>query len=56
VFRYRNTYQIAIDLIASGRIDVKPLITKHFNWENVKDAMDCAHKEASSQIKVMTTW
>jgi L-iditol 2-dehydrogenase len=56
VFRYRNTYQTAIDLISSGRIDVKPLITKHFNWENVKDAMDCAHKEASSQIKVMTTW
>ncbi len=56
VFRYRNTYPTAIDLISSGRIDVKPLITKRFPWERVKDAMDCAHKEASSQIKVMTEW
>ena len=56
VFRYRNTYPTAIDLMASGRINVKPLITKRFPWEKVKDAMDCAHKEASSQIKVMTEW
>jgi L-iditol 2-dehydrogenase len=56
VFRYRNTYPTAIDLMASGRINVKPLITKRFPWEQVKDAMDCAHKEASSQIKVMTEW
>ena len=56
VFRYRNTYPTAIDLISSGRLDVKPLITKRFPWQQVKDAMDCAHKEASSQIKVMTEW
>lgn len=56
VFRYRNTYPTAIDLISSKQIDVKPLITKRFPWEQVKDAMDCAHKEASSQIKVMTEW
>ncbi len=42
--------------MASGRINVKPLITKRFHWEKVKDAMDCAYKEASSQIKVMTEW
>jgi len=56
VFRYRNTYPTAIDLISSGRINVKPLITKRFPWLQVKDAMDCAHQEASSQIKVMTEW
>ncbi len=56
VFRYRNTYPTAIDLISSGRLDVKPLITKRFPWQEVKAAMDCAHKEASTQIKVMTEW
>ena len=56
VFRYRNTYPTAIDLISSGQINVKPLITKRFAWQQVKDAMDCAHKEASTQIKVMTEW
>jgi len=56
VFRYRNTYPTAIDLMSSGRIDVKPLITKRFPWDKVKDAMDCAHKDAANQIKVMTEW
>jgi L-iditol 2-dehydrogenase len=56
VFRYKNTYPTAIDLLASGRIDVKPLITVRFPWEKVKDAMDCAHKDAANQIKVMTEW
>ncbi len=56
IFRYRNTYETAINLIASGHINVKPLITKRFPWEQVSDAMNCAHKEASSQIKVMTQW
>lgn len=56
VFRYKNTYPTAIDLIATGRIDVKPLITVRFPWDKVKDAMDCAHKDAANQIKVMTEW
>ncbi len=56
VFRYKNTYPTAIDLLASGRIDVKPLITVRFPWDKVKDAMDCAHKDAANQIKVMTEW
>lgn len=56
VFRYKNTYPTAIDLLASGRIDVKPLITVRFPWNKVKDAMDCAHKDAANQIKVMTEW
>ncbi len=56
IFRYRNTYETAINLIASGHINVKPLITKRFSWQQVGDAMNCAHKEAASQIKVMTQW
>lgn len=56
VFRYRNTYQTAIDLIGSGRVDVKPLITVRFPWEKVKDAMECARTDAANQIKVMTEW
>ena len=30
-FRYRFCYPIAIDLIATGKVDVKPLVTHRFN-------------------------
>lgn len=54
VFRYRNTYQLCIDLISTGRIDVKPLITHHFGFsqKDVEDAFETSAKGGSA-IKVM---
>jgi len=40
IFRYRNRYPEAIDLIASGKIDVKPLITSLYNLEETKMAFE----------------
>lgn len=54
VFRYRNTYQLCIDLITSGQIDVKPLITHRFGFsqKEVEDAFETSARGGSA-IKVM---
>jgi len=40
VFRYAHVYPRAIALMASGRLDVKPLITNRFDFEQSKAAFD----------------
>lgn len=39
VNRYNNTWPLAISLIASGRVDVTPLITHHFGLEETTEAL-----------------
>ncbi|KAI1301715.1 Sorbitol dehydrogenase [Halotydeus destructor] len=51
VFRYRNSYALALSLIADGKIDVKPLITHRFKLEQALDAFETARK--GEGIKVM---
>ncbi|CAM9649236.1 unnamed protein product [Chrysoparadoxa australica] len=58
VFRYRNTYPIAVDLISSGKVNVQPLITHRFDLTSgfdVKTISDAFEVSAKGQdaIKVM---
>jgi len=59
VFRYCNTYPKALALIASGKVDVKPLITHHFNYRESVDAFNVARvgadKDNKMAIKVVIT-
>ncbi|CAF0784808.1 unnamed protein product [Adineta steineri] len=51
VFRYANCYPAALSLIASGRIDVKPLITHRYKINESVQAFEMA--ESGQAIKVM---
>jgi L-iditol 2-dehydrogenase len=51
VFRYANCYPASLGLIASGRIDVKPLITHRYTINESVQAFEMA--ESGEAIKVM---
>jgi L-iditol 2-dehydrogenase len=51
-FRYANTYPAAIELAATGRVDVAALITGHYDLHETEDALRAGYDDAAS-IKVM---
>jgi D-xylulose reductase len=52
VFRYAHQYDRAIALIASGKVDLKPLISETFNFEDSKAAFDRAVEARPSDVKL----
>ncbi|BCS27870.1 NAD(P)-dependent alcohol dehydrogenase [Aspergillus puulaauensis] len=46
-------YPVAVDLIASGKIDVKKLITNRFTFEQAEDAFELVRQGKESVIKVV---
>ena len=51
VFRYTNVYPQAIGLLASGKIDVKPLISKTFPFEKSVEAFEFAAQALPNVVK-----
>lgn len=51
IFRYVNCYPTALAMIASGKVDVKPLITHRFKLEESLEAFDTTKR--GEGIKVM---
>ncbi|KAG7176995.1 sorbitol dehydrogenase-like [Homarus americanus] len=51
VYRYLNCYPIAIDMIAKGLINVKPLITHRFKLNEFQKAFDMFHTGEDGAIK-----
>jgi D-xylulose reductase len=52
VFRYAHVYPRAIDLISSGRIDVKPLLTDRFPFDQSVEAFDYATQMHPESVKI----
>jgi D-xylulose reductase len=52
VFRYAHQYDRAIALIASGKVDLKPLISETFDFEESKAAFDRAVEARPSDVKL----
>jgi L-iditol 2-dehydrogenase len=48
VNRYNHTWPIAIELVSSGRVDVKPLVTHHFPLDETEDALTLGSRVADS--------
>lgn len=52
VFRYAHQYDRAIALIASGKVDLKPLISETFRFEDAKVAFDRAVEARPTDVKL----
>lgn len=53
IFRYANCYPTALQLVATGLVNVKPLITHRFTLEETVKAFETARAAAAGTIKVM---
>lgn len=52
VFRYANIYDRAINLIASGKVDLKPLVSRTFAFEQSVAAFERAAEAYPSDVKI----
>ena len=52
VFRYANVFDRALNLIASGKVDLKPLISKTFPFEQSIEAFERAAEGRPADIKL----
>ncbi|MFC3942614.1 NAD(P)-dependent alcohol dehydrogenase [Pseudomonas gingeri NCPPB 3146 = LMG 5327] len=55
VFRYANVYERAIALLASGKIDVKPLITASYPFDRSIEAFERADQALPRDVKLQIT-
>ena len=51
VWRYTNTFQPAIELISTGMVDVRSLITHKYDMENIVDALEMALSRPADLVK-----
>ncbi|KXS50435.1 NAD(P)-dependent alcohol dehydrogenase [Halanaerobium sp. ST460_2HS_T2] len=53
VFRYKHKYPIAIDAVASGKVDLKGVVTDIFELDDVQKAMDYSVNNKQDVVKAV---
>lgn len=53
IFRYNNTFPTGVDLLASGKVDVKPLISKRFELSEVPQAFEYVVENRETCVKAI---
>lgn len=51
VFRYRHIYPMAIEAVASGRVNLKGIVTDVFSLDDIQNAMDKSVKNKADIVK-----
>lgn len=51
VFRYRHVYPMAIDAVASGKVNVRGMVTNIFDFANAQEAMDKSLSDKADIVK-----
>ncbi len=51
VFRYRHIYPMAIEAVASGKINLKGIVTNIFEFDDIQHAMDMSVSDKSNMVK-----
>ena len=52
-FRYRNVFALAVDLIASGKVDLNPIRPKMFPFDQTQEAFQYTIHHAENTVKCM---
>ena len=53
IFRYNNTFPTGVDLLASGKVDVKPLISRRFDLSEVPAAFEYVVENRETCVKAI---
>ncbi|RYX84857.1 NAD(P)-dependent alcohol dehydrogenase [bacterium] len=53
IFRYNNTFPTGVQLLASGKVDVKPLISKRFSLQQVPEAFEYVLENRATCVKAI---
>ena len=53
VFRYRHIYPMAIEAVASGKVNLTGIVTHQFDFGQVQEAMDHCVKDKSNIVKAV---
>ena len=53
VFRYRHIYPMAIEAVASGKINLKGIVTHLFDLDDAQNAMDFSINNKADIVKAV---